>query len=249
MNQAIYSLPRYAQIKIAIKTQIESGQWKVGERIPSENKLAEDFMVSRMTARRAVQELADEKLLLRSPGLGTFVAEPPAISSTLQITDFRAEFNQTNPAYSNRILALKELDKELDKEVSKELRGEKDIALLLGLDEGDPAFYSVVMHYRNSAAVQWEECFVNPQLAPAYLKQNFTKVTPQAYLDWVAPATRVEHQVQAVMPEVEIAGALGLPAISSCLKVSRRSWRGDKVVSVCRFIYPSSYSLGAELII
>ena len=237
MTQAIYSLPRYAQIKTYIKNQVESGQWKVGDRVPSENKLSQDFAVSRMTARRAVQELADEHLLIRSPGLGTFVAEPQAATALLEIDDFAQQFNHSNPQYSNRILSLEEVG------------AEKVMASVLGVNQGDPLFHSVMIHYRDSAAVQWEECFVNPGMAAAYLKQNYSKVTPQAYLNWVAPATRVEHQVQAVMPEVEVTGALGLAAISGCLKVSRRSWSADKVVSVCKLIYPGSYSLGAELII
>ena len=237
MTQAIYSLPRYAQIKTYIKNQVESGQWKVGDRVPSENKLSQDFAVSRMTARRAVQELADEHLLIRSPGLGTFVAEPQAANALLEIDDFAQQFNHSNPQYSNRILSLEEVG------------AEKYMASVLGVNQGDPLFHSVMIHYRDSAAVQWEECFVNPGMAAAYLKQNYSKVTPQAYLNWVAPATRVEHQVLAVMPEIEVTGALGLAAISACLKVSRRSWSADKVVSVCKLIYPGSYSLGAELII
>lgn len=237
MSQAIYSLPRYAQIKTYIRNQIESGQWKVGERIPSENQLSQDFVVSRMTARRAVQELADEKLLQRAPGLGTFVAEPQTVTPVLEIADFNQQFSHSNPEYSNRILVL------------QEATAEKNIAAVLGLNQGDQLFHSIVVHYRDSAAVQWEECYVNPKIAAAYLKQNYSKVTPQAYLNWVAPATRVEHQVQAVMPDAEITGALGLQTISSCLKVSRRSWSGDKVVSISKLIHPSSYSLGAELII
>jgi len=237
MSQAIYSLPRYAQIKTYIRNQIESGQWKVGERIPSENQLSEDFAVSRMTARRAVQELADENLLQRAPGLGTFVAEPQAVTPVLEMVDFTHQFSHSNPEYSNRILVLQETS------------AEKELAAVLGLNQGDPLFHSIVVHYRDSAAVQWEESYVNPQMAPAYLKQNYSKVTPQAYLNWVATATRVEHQVQAVMPNVEITGALGLQTISSCLKVSRRSWSGDKVVSISKLIHPGSYSLGAELII
>ena len=168
MSQAIYSLPRYAQIKTYIRNQIESGQWKVGDRIPSENQLSQDFAVSRMTARRAVQELADENLLLRSPGLGTFVAEPQAITPVLEIVDFIHQFSHSNPEYSNRILVLQETG------------AEKNIASILGLNEGDQLFHSIVVHYRDSAAVQWEECFVNPTMAPAYLKQNYSKVTPQA---------------------------------------------------------------------
>ncbi len=237
MSQAIHTVPRYAHIKNYIKNQIESGQWKVGERIPSENQFSKDFSVSRMTARRAVQELADENLLQRAPGLGTFVAEPQAAAAVLDIADFTQQFSHSNPEYSNRILIL------------QETMAEKNIASVMGLNQGAQLFHSIVVHCRHSAAVQWEECYINPQMAPAYLKQDYSKVTPQAYLNWVAAATRVEHQVQAVMPDTEITGALGLPAISSCLKVSRRSWRGEKVVSLSKLIYPGSYSLGAELII
>ena len=237
MSQALYSLPRYEQIKTFIRNQIESGQWSTGDSVPSENQLAMDFSVSRMTARRALQELADENLLLRSPGLGTFVAEPQVVAPLLEISDFSRQYSFSNPKYSNQILSLQEIE------------GDRDLAAMLGLTTGARLFHSTVVHCINSAAVQWEQCIINPAEVPAFLKQNFTKVTPQAYLDWAAPATRVEHQVQAVMPESEITGALGLAAISACLKVSRRNWRGDRVVSVSKFIYPGSFSLGSELMI
>lgn len=237
MSQAIYSLPRYAQIKTYIKNQIESGQWGVGERIPSENQLSHDFAVSRMTARRAVQELTDENRLQRAPGLGTFVAEPQVATPVLEIADFTRQFSHSNPQYSNRIVLL------------HETTVKKNLASVLGLNQDDKLFHSIVVHCWDSAAVQWEECYVNPQVAPAYLKQDYCKITPQAYLNWIAPATRTEHQVQAVMPDAEITGALGLQAISSCLKVSCRNWREDRVVSVSKLIHPGSYSLGAELII
>ena len=153
------------------------------------------------------------------------------------MTDFTQQFSHSNSEYSNRILVL------------QETTAERDMAAVFGLNQGDQLFHSIVIHYRDSVAVQWEECYVNPQIAPAYLKQNYSRVTPQAYLNWVVAATRVEHQVQAVMPSAEITGALGLQAISSCLKISRRSWHGEKVVSISKLIHPGSYSLGAELII
>ena len=112
MSQALYSLPRYEQIKTFIRNQIESGQWSTGDSVPSENQLAMDFSVSRMTARRALQELADENLLLRSPGLGTFVAEPQVAAPLLEISDFSRQYSFSNPEYSNRILTLQEVSGE-----------------------------------------------------------------------------------------------------------------------------------------
>ena len=68
------STPKFTQIKQFIFEQIESGNWLEKQRVPSENELATQFAVSRMTARRALQELTDEGVLSRSQGSGTFVA-------------------------------------------------------------------------------------------------------------------------------------------------------------------------------
>ncbi len=49
------------------------GEWKPGEKIPSENELAEMFHVSRMTVRQALQKLAALKLIETRLGEGSFV--------------------------------------------------------------------------------------------------------------------------------------------------------------------------------
>ncbi|WP_125715083.1 GntR family transcriptional regulator [Companilactobacillus kedongensis] len=67
-------VPVYIQIHNRIRKEIELGKWTVGERIPSERQLAEDFSVSRMTLRQAIQTLVDEGILQRQVGSGTYVA-------------------------------------------------------------------------------------------------------------------------------------------------------------------------------
>jgi GntR family transcriptional regulator len=66
--------PIYIQIHNKIKQTIQSGKWKIGDRIPAERELAVQFGVSRMTLRQAVQTLVDEGILERHVGSGTFVA-------------------------------------------------------------------------------------------------------------------------------------------------------------------------------
>ncbi|MFY9333360.1 MAG: UTRA domain-containing protein [Porticoccaceae bacterium] len=236
MQHITYALPRYAQIKAYIKREIDTGQWKVGQQIPSEHQLAEDFQVSRMTARRAVQELADEGLLERSVGLGTFVAPPPEISFALQMPSMETQFSYSDPDYSNRVISL------------RTVVANAGMASILGVAEGDAVYQSVVVHLRRGVPLQWEECLVKSQAAPAYIKQRFAKVTPQAYLRWVCPPTKVDHQVQAVTCEPAIADALSLAVGSPCLKITRRCWSGNTIVSVARFIAPgASAFLGTDL--
>ena len=66
--------PLYRQIKSLITQSLVSGEWGPGDPIPSEIELASRYSVSQGTVRKAVTELADENLLIRYQGKGTFVA-------------------------------------------------------------------------------------------------------------------------------------------------------------------------------
>ena len=68
--------PLYQQIYDEIKDAIEKGAYKPKERIPSELELAEQYEVSRITVRRAVEELCSDGYLVKQQGRGTFVSTP-----------------------------------------------------------------------------------------------------------------------------------------------------------------------------
>ncbi|SLK09986.1 MULTISPECIES: GntR family transcriptional regulator [unclassified Paenibacillus] len=65
--------PMYKKIETYIIDQIRSGNWKPGSRIPSENELAEQFSVSRITVKNALTALVDKGVVYRLQGKGTFV--------------------------------------------------------------------------------------------------------------------------------------------------------------------------------
>ncbi|MCC7549264.1 MAG: GntR family transcriptional regulator [Burkholderiales bacterium] len=66
--------PLYRQIKALITQSLVTGEWRPGEPIPSEIELAGRYSVSQGTVRKAVGELAEERVLVRQQGKGTFVA-------------------------------------------------------------------------------------------------------------------------------------------------------------------------------
>ena len=67
-------VPAYIRIHDAIKKEIDRGVWEIGQRLPSERDLADDYEVSRMTLRQAITLLVEEGILERRVGSGTYVA-------------------------------------------------------------------------------------------------------------------------------------------------------------------------------
>lgn len=67
--------PKYIQIKNDIKANILKGHYKVGDKIPSEVDLRDDYVVSRHTIREAIGELVNEGYLYKQQGSGTYVSD------------------------------------------------------------------------------------------------------------------------------------------------------------------------------
>ncbi len=66
--------PLYRQVRDVLVRRISEGVWKSGEVLPSEMEIAADLGVSQGTARKALDEMELENLIVRHQGRGTFVA-------------------------------------------------------------------------------------------------------------------------------------------------------------------------------
>jgi GntR family transcriptional regulator len=77
-------IPLYYQIREQLRQQITSGQLETGDALPSEAQICAETGVSRMTARQALTQLANEGLVTRQRGRGTFVAAPKATLDSSQ---------------------------------------------------------------------------------------------------------------------------------------------------------------------
>ncbi|OHU86367.1 MULTISPECIES: histidine utilization repressor [Pseudoalteromonas] len=235
-TKALDAQPKFAQIKQYIIDNIRAGTWHENQRVPSENELAEQFNVSRMTARRALSELTDTGILTRSQGLGTFVASFKSQSSLLEIKNIADEVRLRNGHYSCTVLSL------------ESMAAVAPIAIALGVEVDSQVYRSVLIHNENDTPLQVEERFVNPTLAGDYLQQDFADFTPHEYLSHVAPLTEARHTVEAIMPSNEVCQWLGLFNEEPCLQVIRRTWSAEGIVSFARLISPGSkYRLGGHL--
>jgi len=109
LTALIQSRPLYQQIKTLIIQQIVNGRWPPGQRLPSEFQLGDEFGVSQGTVRKALDVLAQEGLLVRHQGKGTYVAEHDQQQSLFKFFHLVSDNNKRELPES-RILDIKEDD-------------------------------------------------------------------------------------------------------------------------------------------
>jgi len=226
---------RYLQVKNHILDGIRELRWAEGQRVPSENELVRSCSVSRMTARRAVKELTSEGVLISHQGQGTFVASAKSRSSFMTLRNIADEIHERNHQHRCQILCL-----EQQQSIASSAH--------FGWQDERPVFFSKIIHFENDLPIQLEERFVNPELAPEYLAQDFLTLTPNEYLMKVCPVSEAEHQVEAVMPSSEQSKQLKMSEQEPCLKLTRTTWSDDQIASYAWLYHPGKrFQLGSHI--
>jgi GntR family histidine utilization transcriptional repressor len=228
-------LPAYEQVKAFVKARISSGEWKPDDPVPSEAALMERFAISRMTANRALRELATEGLVTRVQGSGTRVAQLHRISSQLVIRDIHEEVAERGHVHGTRVL-----------KVEQEKAG-PEVAESLKLRKGARVFHTILVHLENGVPIQYEDRYVNPQAAPGYLATDFTRESPTLHLLRHAPLTEASYSIEACLPTSQEAKALDIRTSEPCLVMLRRTVSGGHVASIARQLYPGTrYSFSGQ---
>ncbi|MBB3455908.1 GntR family histidine utilization transcriptional repressor [Rhizobium sp. BK313] len=218
--------PLYAGVKQMILDRIQSGEWPPKHRVPSENELVVELGVSKMTANRALRELANEGELVRIQGVGSFVAERKGYSALFEVRNIADEIAERGHVHEASVVVL-----------ARETAS-PEVADALELEIGGAVFHSLIVHSENGVPVQIEDRFVHPEAAPEYLEQDFTTLTPNVYLTAAAPLSGSEHIVEAAMPQPWECKLLTVLKTEPCLTIRRRTWSARQVVSIARLVYP-----------
>ncbi|MFO7586033.1 MAG: GntR family transcriptional regulator [Anaerolineales bacterium] len=130
------NLPIYSQLKEHIIHQIAEGGLKPGDQIPSQYELCEQYQMSHMTVRRALNELLKEGILRSIPGKGTYVASPTRTADSGALVTFSAQMSHLGIKPATRVLS------------QQLIPASTVLAQILGIEIGQP----VVSLYRLRSA-------------------------------------------------------------------------------------------------
>jgi GntR family histidine utilization transcriptional repressor len=227
--------PIYQQIKTTIQQRVASGEWPAGQKLPSENELVSALAVSRMTINRALRELTQEGLIKRVHGLGSFVAETPRHASLIELQDIALEIEADGKQHSSHVLQ------------HEEIYASEDIAARFESPAMRLVYHVRLVHFQDGKPIQIESRYVNPAAMPEFMQQDFSQMTPTAYLLQQFKPDEMEHRVRAVIPSRAERELLAMKSGQPCLQLKRRTWRQQQVVTHVTLTYPGDrYELGAR---
>lgn len=212
---------------------------QVGDALPPERRLAESLGVSRMTLRRAVEELVREGRLVRRQGAGTFVSEARPISQSLHASSFSAEMRRQGLEPSSRVLALE-----------RRMAGAQ-LGARLVISPGEEILLITRLRLADEVPMALEHLAVPRALVPGLRGEELEAGSFYALL-----AERfgiVVHQgvqtIEATVTTEEEAALLEVPLHSPAFLFERTTRdEQDRTIEFVRSVYPGSrYRLTASL--
>jgi GntR family transcriptional regulator len=221
--------PLYQQIKVLITRSLQSAEWKPGEAIPSEVELAARFKVSQGTVRKAIDALADENLVVRRQGKGTFVATHA--EEKVKYRFLRLMPDDGEPGSMERRF--------ID---CRRLRAPADVVRLLGLKPGDVAVQIRRMLDFRGAAVVLDDIWLSGVLFKGLTAERLGQYRGPLYAlfesEFGVRMIRAEEKVRAVAADAASAGLLGVGEGAPLLSVERLTFTyDDKPVELRRGLY------------
>lgn len=204
--------PLYKDVKRQLMEALTRGEWKPGEAIPSERRIAERFGISIGTVRKAIDDLVAENILIRQQGRGTFVATHTR--DRLLFYFFHIVPEQGPKEYP-----------EVELLSFVRAKAERGVADRLQIEAGDP-----VLRIRNALRLAGkrmivDDITVSAQRFPGLSEKRFRErpsTIYNLYQDFYGiSVVRSSERLRAVAADAEIAQLLGIAPGAPLLQIRR----------------------------
>ncbi|MBJ7220974.1 MULTISPECIES: GntR family transcriptional regulator [unclassified Brenneria] len=205
-------VPFYLQIEQILGRQIRENVLKPGDPLPTEAEMCQQYQVSRMTARKAVDYLVRQGLVERFRGRGTFVAQPDTrVKVQLPLDQHLTSSEVASSAQRKIVNHLLHFSRQT---------ASPEVASALQLPESAPVLYMVRLRLIDGTPFVYEQSWMNQALFPDLQEQDLSQ-SKYAYLKSKGyDAVGSRKQIFAELPASEIREALGLARDEPVLRAS-----------------------------
>jgi GntR family transcriptional regulator len=219
-------LPVYISISDDIKKKIIDGEYTPGTAIPSERKLCEEYNVSRMTIRQAVNTLVNEGYIYRIKGSGTFISEKKIEKNKQGLTSFTEDMIQRGMTPGSEIISF---EKMFPSEV---------IANRLGIETYEGVFKIERVRLADGEPMAYETVYrpvkYSPELTPVQLEGSIYKTLEENGLK----VSYAEQSIEAVISIESTSKYLQIPLNSPLLLIKSISHlENNDVIQYTRSYY------------
>ncbi|CAM3345203.1 GntR family transcriptional regulator [Deinococcus deserti] len=216
---AASATPVYLQVASGIAQRIRDGELERGSALPSERELASSLGVSRVTVRQALAQLAEQGLLTRRHGSGTFVAPPPEAPAARPLgllTSFSDDVRSRGHRPGAQVLKF-----ERGRPTAQE-------AMSLALSPADTVLRVRRLRTSSGEPLAVEESTLPASLVEPLTEQDVTDASLYALLAArnLQPYRAIRH-LRAVNAPDQLASLLGILPGSALLATERVSWTRD----------------------
>ncbi len=205
MIEQNHAMPLYQALIESILAKIESGEFKPGERLPSESELCKLYEVGRNTVRHALSELVSQGVLTTVHGVGTFVTDERMNKTAQFLFGFSKEMSPHGVEITSDVLeaALISADAALSRRLQVQLGSEVVFLYRVRKMDGEP--------------VAIERSYLPHELCPGILEYDFAQRSLYETLSSVynRKPDHAEQEIEASLATPEVARLLGLvpPAV------------------------------------
>ena len=226
--------PLYMQVARKLIADVREGRYQVDQALPSERTLSELLNVSRVTARKAIDQLVEQGLVVRRRGSGNYIA--PRIEQPLSnLTSFSEQLQQRGLQPGSRWLKRAIVAPTPDEQLSLGLSPYSKVARLERLRLAD----DVVMAYEVSVLPQ--TILADPNAVGNSLYQYLESIGK-------APARALQH-IRAMNASAELARQLGVPEGQAVLYITRIAYleSGEAMELTHSYCHSDHYDFVAEM--
>jgi len=204
--------PLYHQLEQDLRARIIKGEFSPGDPLPTEERICEQYGVSRITVRRALDALIAQSLIVKRRGVGSFVAEAKKGLRAIQLTGSLDEFLASAGNLRTKMLSLGDVEAPLQ------------ISGLLGLNEREKVTCLEAVPYFDDEPVGYLQIYFPLAVGHLLEPDDVSSETPIIRTIERKLNTRVARAEQIV--EADFAGHdaarhLGLKPTTPVLRVSR----------------------------